>query len=318
MSFPNFTALSASDGAGEPVRATVLAARIIGSTSISVNALTNWPTGTFIATTGTLLANGTLSPSTVQVFYGTASGTTITILSFASGYSDLGNAINDVVVIKPTTEWANTISDAFTNVIQPNAVASAANLVQVTNAIAGSSPTIAPIGTDANINLTLKGKGTGSVLLPAGSVTGTEIAGSTVTSSNILAGTITGADIASGTISGANIGSNTVTANNLVGVNMFGVGSPAFGTPPARLSGQFYIQAGQTAVALNASAGGIISFPDAFPNGVLTVLLGIGNNAVVCYADVIGAQVSTTAFGLQASSNVASDTIVFNWIAIGF
>ncbi len=287
MSFPNFTALSASDGAGEPVRATVLAARIIGSTSISVNALTNWPTGTFIATTGTLLANGTLSPSTVQVFYGTASGTTITILSFASGYSDLGNAINDVVVIKPTTEWANTISDAFTNVIQPNAVASAANLVQVTNAIAGSSPTIAPIGTDANINLTLRGKGTGSVLLPAGSVTGTDLA------------------------------ANTVTGNNLVGINMFGVGGNILGTAPPRLTGQFYMQGG-TAVVSYLSYSASIGFPVAFPNGVLAVY--------VCYGDTVGSNtdinviqstVTTSSFGI-GNNVIASGGVSVNWIAIGF
>jgi hypothetical protein len=63
---------------------------------------------------GTLQANGLLNPATVQVFYGTASGTTITISSFAPGYSDLGNAIGDVVVLKPTTEWANLVSSFVT------------------------------------------------------------------------------------------------------------------------------------------------------------------------------------------------------------
>lgn len=105
----NFNALAASDGSGEPARATVTAVRPIGSTSIIVNATTNWPTGPFIATTGTLQASGTLAPATVQVFYGTASATTVTITSFAAGYTDQGNAIGDVVVIKPTTEWANIV-----------------------------------------------------------------------------------------------------------------------------------------------------------------------------------------------------------------
>jgi microcystin-dependent protein len=109
---PNYNALAASDGSGEPVRATVLNPRNIGSADIDVNAITNYPTGTFIATTGTLQANGTLDPATAQVFYGTATDDIITITGFAAGYTDKGNAEGDVVVIKPTTEWANIIAEA--------------------------------------------------------------------------------------------------------------------------------------------------------------------------------------------------------------
>lgn len=106
----NFAALQASNGSGEAVRATVQSpGRSIGSTAIPVNAITNWPTGTFIGITGTLTASNTLTNA--QVFYGTATGTTVTITSFAPGYSDLGNSAGDVVVIKPTTEWANLIAD---------------------------------------------------------------------------------------------------------------------------------------------------------------------------------------------------------------
>lgn len=105
----NYAALAASDGSGEAVRATVQSpGRDVGSSAIPVDATTNWPSGTFIATTGTLQVNNTLTNA--QVFYGTASGTTITITSFAPGYSDLGNSIGDVVVLKPTTEWANIVS----------------------------------------------------------------------------------------------------------------------------------------------------------------------------------------------------------------
>jgi microcystin-dependent protein len=114
---PNYEALAASDGSGEPIRATVQSpGREKGSMVIPVNATTNWPNGTFIATTGTLLANGTLSPTTAQVFYGTADETNVTITSFAAGYTDQGNLTNDVVVIKPTTEWANIVQDAISNI----------------------------------------------------------------------------------------------------------------------------------------------------------------------------------------------------------
>lgn len=116
---PNYAALSASDGVGEPSRATVQSpGRSIGSTAIPVDTTTNWPAGTFIATTGTLLSSGKLDPTTVQVFYGTASGTTITITSFAAGYTDKGNTAGDVVVIKPSTEWANLVSDGILGTTQ--------------------------------------------------------------------------------------------------------------------------------------------------------------------------------------------------------
>jgi hypothetical protein len=124
MATPNYQALFASNGSGEAVRATVQATRAPGSATITVNATTNWPTGPFIATTGTLQANGTLLSSTVQVFYGTASGTAITITSFAPGYTDKGNAINDVVVLKPATEWANVVSNMFAGNIVPANIAS--------------------------------------------------------------------------------------------------------------------------------------------------------------------------------------------------
>lgn len=105
----NFAALAASNGSGEAIRATVQSpGRSIGSTTIPVNAITNWPTGMCIVTTGTLQPNNTITNA--QVFYGTASSTHVTINSFAPGYTDLGNSAGDVVVIKPTTEWANLVA----------------------------------------------------------------------------------------------------------------------------------------------------------------------------------------------------------------
>lgn len=111
----NFAALVASDGDGESIRATVQSpGRDIGSSVIPVNAITNWPTGPCIITTGTLQANNTIASP--QVFYGTATGTSVTIGSFAAGYTDLGNSAGDVVVIKPTTEWANVVAAAIADI----------------------------------------------------------------------------------------------------------------------------------------------------------------------------------------------------------
>jgi hypothetical protein len=143
----NYAALSASNGNGEAVRATVQSVRNIGSTAILVNATTNWPTGQFIATTGKLLANGTLDPSTAQVFYGTAANTTITITSFAPGYTDKGNSVNDVVVLKPNTEWANTIGSFIANATghgTPQAL-SASSLVLPSHSITPAQIVIPPL-----------------------------------------------------------------------------------------------------------------------------------------------------------------------------
>lgn len=98
--------LGASDGAGEAVRANITALRAIGSTTLAVDSLVHWPQK-FIATMGTLLSDSTLDPATATVFTGHINGTGIVIDTFAPGYTDKGSKVNDVVVIKPTTNWAD-------------------------------------------------------------------------------------------------------------------------------------------------------------------------------------------------------------------
>lgn len=104
--------INASNGSGEAVRATVTAIRAAGSTTITVDALTNWP-NFFIATSGTALADGSLSPGTVLVFAGHKSGSQIVIDTVAPGYTDAGNTVGQVVVVKPSTMWADNIQDVL-------------------------------------------------------------------------------------------------------------------------------------------------------------------------------------------------------------
>ena len=100
-----------SNGAGEAPRATVTMARSTGATVLNVNSVTNWPTK-FIATSGVLNAEtGKLNPATVSVFLGEKDGDTISIVSFAPGYSDNGHAVGDVVMVKPATAWADNLAD---------------------------------------------------------------------------------------------------------------------------------------------------------------------------------------------------------------
>lgn len=98
--------INASNGSGEAVRANVTAIRISGSTTIAVDSVTNWP-ASFIATSGKLLSGGIISGA--FVFNGHLSGSTIIIDSMAPGYTDTGNSVGDIVVIKPTTAWADTV-----------------------------------------------------------------------------------------------------------------------------------------------------------------------------------------------------------------
>jgi len=104
--------IRASNGSGEAVRSVVTSPRTIGSTTLNVDSLTNYNTK-FICTSGDLLADGTLDPATVTVFYGTKNVSQVIIDGFAPGYSDLGNTVGQVVVCKPTTAWADNVADTL-------------------------------------------------------------------------------------------------------------------------------------------------------------------------------------------------------------
>lgn len=100
--------IRASNGSGDAVKATVTNARVISSTTLQVDATTNWPSK-FIATVGSVDGTGAFVPATVTVFNGILSGGNIEITSFAPGYTDIGNTPGQIVVLKPTTEWANNV-----------------------------------------------------------------------------------------------------------------------------------------------------------------------------------------------------------------
>ena len=104
--------IRASNGSGDAVKATVTNARVISSTTIQVDATTNWPSK-FIATVGDVDGTGAFVPATVTVFNGILSGGNIEITSFAPGYTDTGNTPGQVVVLKPTTAWANEVADTL-------------------------------------------------------------------------------------------------------------------------------------------------------------------------------------------------------------
>lgn len=108
--------LRASNGNGEAVRANVVTEREVGGNEINVDSVINWPSK-FVATSGAIdPTTNTFDPNTVTVFWGHLNGTYLVIDEFAAGYSDIGNQPNEVVVIKPTTPWADLFAEMFETV----------------------------------------------------------------------------------------------------------------------------------------------------------------------------------------------------------
>lgn len=131
--------IAASNGSGEAVRAIVTTDRLISATTLIVDSVLNWP-NRFVATSGTLdPLTGLLDEGTITVFKGVLTGSIITIEEFAPGYPDIGNTVGQVVVLKPSTFWADTlktkftdIDNRFTTVLADEAVANTALQTQIT------------------------------------------------------------------------------------------------------------------------------------------------------------------------------------------
>lgn len=108
---PNIDLIRASDGTGDAAVATFISPRTPGATTCAVDGVTGFP-DTFIATSGTPNATTGIIESNILVFEGHLSGGNIVIDTFAPGYTDTeGNAVGDIIVIKPTTLWSDTVAD---------------------------------------------------------------------------------------------------------------------------------------------------------------------------------------------------------------
>lgn len=103
--------LRASNGEGEPLKAVIVEDRDAGNLLINVDTVLNWP-AKFIATSGSLV-NDELDPTSTVVFYGSLSGSMVHIDSFAPGYTDKGSLEGQVVLIKPTTAWADEVAEGL-------------------------------------------------------------------------------------------------------------------------------------------------------------------------------------------------------------
>lgn len=105
---PSIENIKGSDGTNETVRGVINAQRSVSSTTIHLNSVVGYNTS-FIGMTGAVDPDGQLTIRP-QVFFGHLSGSDIEIDSFAPGYNDQGNEVGDIVIIKPTTAWADEVA----------------------------------------------------------------------------------------------------------------------------------------------------------------------------------------------------------------
>lgn len=106
--------LPASNGSGDPALMHVQTQRLVGSTTIDVDSVTNVP-AKFIGTYGVLGPDNLITAASKRDFFGHVSGADLVIDSFLPGSTDNGNEIGDVVIIKPNTGWANLIAAFIKN-----------------------------------------------------------------------------------------------------------------------------------------------------------------------------------------------------------
>lgn len=106
--------LPASNASGDPALMHVTADRITGSTTLAVDSVVNVPSKG-IATSGDLLASGFIDPATKTEFKFHVDSGNLIIDAFEPGFTDVGNTEGQVVVVRPTANWANRVANFIKN-----------------------------------------------------------------------------------------------------------------------------------------------------------------------------------------------------------
>ena len=117
----SISSLKASDGTGNASVATVQSVRSSGATTLVVDTVQGINTK-FHATMGTPhtfvdpVTSETItviSEATAVDFQGHVDGSNLEIDTIAPGFTDAGSAVNDIVIIKPTTQWADNVASVL-------------------------------------------------------------------------------------------------------------------------------------------------------------------------------------------------------------
>lgn len=208
MFMASITSLKASDGTGNASVATVQSVRSSGATTLVVDTVQGINTK-FHATMGTPhtfvdpVTSETItviSEASAVDFQGHVDGGNLEIDTIAPGFTDNGSAVSDIVIIKPTTQWADEVAKVLevthnddgtidaqsvanfrdhidmtdgkairdgndNEVIKISQTTSAVNELTVKNAATGNAVELQATGGDTNIDLKLKAKGAGVVKL---------------------------------------------------------------------------------------------------------------------------------------------------------
>lgn len=111
--------IPASDGSGDASLMTITQVRTAPATTITVNTVAGAPTN-FFATMGTPHTfNDPVTGETITViseatavnFAGRIDSGKVEIVAIAPGETDLGSKVGDIIIIRPTTQWADNIHD---------------------------------------------------------------------------------------------------------------------------------------------------------------------------------------------------------------
>lgn len=113
--------LKASDGSGNAAVATIQSVRSSGATTLIVDTVQGI-NNNFYGTMGTPhtfvdpVTSETItviSEATAVDFKGHVDGTNLEIDTIAPGFVDAGSSVNDIVIIKPTTQWADEVAEVL-------------------------------------------------------------------------------------------------------------------------------------------------------------------------------------------------------------
>lgn len=120
--------VNGSDGSGNASLMTVQNVRAGGASTIQVNTVLGVP-DKFYASMGTPhtftdpVTSETItviSEATAVDFAGHVDGSNIEIDQITPGYTDIGSAVGDVIIIRPVTEWANNLANILAASLEDN------------------------------------------------------------------------------------------------------------------------------------------------------------------------------------------------------
>jgi hypothetical protein len=211
-------------------------------------------------------ASLTLALSSAAATTATIPSGTVTLVDLSSSQTLSSKTLSSPTLTTPRFATGGSIADANGNelILFPATVASAVNEITISNAATTGAPSISSTGTDANINLNLNAKGSGNVVISAGT-TFVPAAGTTTKVPLLIP-------------SGVNVTTQQAGAIEYDG-NIF-YATPNTSVGRSSLTTGIYTTGGGVALTIGAESTNQLLFPAAndtitLPIGVYYLVLGI-------------------------------------------